>query len=136
MNEKHCMRNKGSQSLILDTSTVVSQFRDIMRRLPMYDEIDEYLIVSGIFDYIADYDYAGGNMLEFASSLQEGFANRYEEDAIASFGLAVVQLGTELYTYLVQLKAYDGNGSFWYGFRGFCLNDIVLRRLTEADLTN
>jgi hypothetical protein len=121
--------------IILDVGSAVLDYRNRVKVLPLHADFDDHDIVGLIFDYICGIEYAKSNMLEFINDISEHSDGQYPQQDVDDFCRAILTLGNEIVIRLVHLRAFQ-EGVFWYDFQGFCLNDIVVKRVTKEELVN
>lgn len=122
-------------AIILGVGSHIVAFRKSVEVLPLWKEFDEDVMIQLIFEYICGVEYAKSNMLEFSSDAQEIFEDQHPEADIRQFQEALLVLSKEIVKHLLLVGAFQ-EGVFWYEFRGFCLNDLILGRITKEDLIN
>lgn len=132
------MTNQNKQRpdmLILDVGSAIQDFRNTIGVFPMREEITDNHLIALIFEYIVGLDYAKSNILEMLETMREIFEGNQPADHIEEYCRALQILSKRIVQRLLELKAFE-DGIFWYEFKTFCLNDVVLYRVTKEDLIN
>lgn len=123
-------------ALILNTATVVSNFKATIASLAFSGEIVTENVVADIIEYIADLDSSYGSMLEYVTGTQDLFADHYSESDINLLGDAMAELGESLINQLDYIGAYTGHGILLFYFDRLIGNDVVLVAELPQHCTN
>lgn len=123
--------------LILDIEEPVLNFTWDLRDIDFDDELIEPFVIeviNFILEYAADKETAKGSLEEYIREMMEMYTTTYSND-LGVFKAALEDFCDKVLSALVDTKAYDDLGHLCAKFEVFHGNSVVLKRMTEDELT-
>jgi hypothetical protein len=129
-----------SRFVILDTSTEILQFKEVLKQLGLMEELfSEYDIVQLFFqERIAGIttELSWGCITDFIDDFGVIYTAHMPRFQLNMLVNALTVLFTSIITKLIHAKMYDEHQEMNYVFHCYCSNDLVLRKATAEDFIN